>query len=43
MIFSETRFPPRIKSGANFFRIMLQAIDTPQERSPSPHDAGDCV
>ena len=23
MIFSENRFPPRIKSGAGFFRIML--------------------
>ena len=32
MIFSENRFPPRIKSGASFFRIMLRAIDTPQER-----------
>src|SRR5262245_41435143 len=25
MIFSENRFPPRIKCGAGFFRIMLQA------------------
>jgi hypothetical protein len=25
MIFSENRFPPRIKCGAGFFRIVLQA------------------
>ncbi len=26
MIFSENRYPPRIKSGAGFFGIMLYAI-----------------
>ena len=28
MIFSENRYPPRIKSGASFFGIMLYTDDT---------------
>src|ERR1700683_335681 len=32
MIFSENRYPPRTKSGAGFFRIMLWALSCHQER-----------
>jgi hypothetical protein len=34
MIFSENRYPPRIKCGAGFFGIMLEAI-VGASRTPS--------